>query len=194
MSERQMIDESRQRFVVLDRDGTIIVERHYLSDPDGVELVPGAATALRQLAEMGLGLVVITNQSGIGRGYFDKACVGLVHRQMCDLLETEGARLSGIYFCPHKPEDECRCRKPRPGLLEQAAKEHGFDPHSCFFIGDKPCDIELGQSAGATTILVTTGYGAQVAQNGTANPDYMVAGLLEAAEIIQDTLAVTQIT
>ena len=94
-----------QRFVILDRDGTIIVERCYLSDPAQVELIPGAGAALRQLSEIGLGLVVITNQSGIGRGYFDRSRLDLIHRRLCELLEAEGVRLDGIYTCPHVPED-----------------------------------------------------------------------------------------
>lgn len=179
---------TRRRFVVLDRDGTIIVERVYLSDPDKVELIPEAARGLRNLSEAGLGLIVITNQSGIGRGFFDAARLGLIHRRLRALLESEGVYLSGIYCCLHTPEDDCPCRKPRPYLLESAANELDFDPQECFVIGDKPCDIELGQQVGATTFLVRTGYGAQVAEEGTATPDYTVDGLIEAAEVIQHIL------
>jgi histidinol-phosphate phosphatase family protein len=185
------IDVENRRFVVLDRDGTIIMERHYLSDPEDVELVPGGARGLRHLAELGLGLVVITNQSGIGRGYFDETCLGRVHQRMAALLEARGVRLDGIYFCPHAPEDDCQCRKPRRGLLELAAKEHGFEPRACFVVGDKACDIELGQQVGATTFLVSTGYGVRVAEDGKANPDYTVEGLAEAAQVIRGLLAPT---
>lgn len=177
-----------RRFVVLDRDGTIIMERHYLSDPEDVALVPGAVQGLRHLAEIGLGLVVITNQSGIGRGYFDETCLGLVHQRMAELLEARGVRLNGIYFCPHTPDDDCGCRKPRRGLLELAAKEHGFEPRACFVVGDKACDIELGQQVGATTFLVSTGYGVQVAEDATVSPDYTVEGLPEAAQVIRGLL------
>jgi D-sedoheptulose 7-phosphate isomerase len=179
---------TRRRFVVLDRDGTIVVERHYLSDPREVELIPGAAKALHQLSEMGLGLVVITNQSGIGRGFFDEARLGLIHQRLCELLEADGIRLNGIYFCPHTPEDECSCRKPRPGLLELAARELDLDPRSCFVIGDNFSDIELGQAVGATTLLVRTGYGEQVVKDGTAGPDYIVNGIWDAAQVIQRIL------
>ena len=177
--------------MVLDRDGTIIEERHYLSDPEDVALVPGAVRGLRHLAELGLGLVVITNQSGIGRGYFDEARLCLVHQRMSDLLEARGVRLNGIYFCPHTPEDDCQCRKPRRGLMELAAKEQGFEPRACFVVGDKACDIELGEKVGGTTFLVSTGYGVQVAEDGTANPDFTVEGLPEAAQVIQGLLALT---
>lgn len=188
MSPNKEIRDGRRRFVVLDRDGTIIVEKHYISEPAGVELVPGAAQALSQLGKMDLGLIIITNQSGIGRGYFDENRLDLLHQRMGDLLEAEEVRLDGIFFCPHTPDDDCRCRKPRPLLLELAAEELGFDPKACFVIGDKASDIELGQNVGATTFLVSTGYGAQVAKDKTAYPDYAVDGLLEAAQVIQGLL------
>ena len=178
----------QRRWVVLDRDGTLIEERHYLSDPDQVELIPGAAEGLRQLQNMDLGLVVITNQSGIGRGYFDRARLDLIHERLSQLLETERVHLDGIYFCPHVPEDNCLCRKPRTGLVELAAKDLDFDPRDCLVIGDKASDIEMGQRMGATTFLVRTGYGAEVDRDGTATPDYVVSGLLEAARIIQPIL------
>lgn len=188
MAERQKPEEKEKRFVILDRDGTIIEERHYLSDPDGVELLSGAAKGLRQLAELGLGLVVITNQSGVGRGYFDHADVGVIHQRMIDLLEDEGVRLEGIHYCPHTPQDNCQCRKPQPGLLDLAVQELGFNTQDSFVIGDKASDIELGQRVGATTFLVSTGFGAQVAREGSAKPDHAVGDLAEAAQVIQTIL------
>ena len=178
----------RRRFVVLDRDGTTIVERHYLSDPLQVELIPGAASGLRQLSEMGLGLAVITNQSAVGRGFFDQARLALIHQRLRELLDAEGVQLDGIYVCPHRPEDACRCRKPETGLLELAAQELGFDPQASFLIGDKAIDIELGQRVGATTFLVRTGYGAQVAAENTVIPDYVVDDVWDAAQVIKRLL------
>jgi len=178
-----------QRFVLLDRDGTIIQERHYLSDPAQVELIRNAANGLRRLSLIGLGLIVITNQSGIGRGFFDAAQLSLVHRRLAELLAREGVYLNGMYHCPHTPLDDCPCRKPRPGLVMRAAAEWAFDPQSAFVIGDKPCDIELGQRLGATTFLVRSGYGAQVATEATVNPDYIVDGIWEAALVIEDLLS-----
>jgi D-glycero-D-manno-heptose 1,7-bisphosphate phosphatase len=175
----------QRRFVVLDRDGTIIVERNYLSDPRQVELISGAASGLRQLREMGLGLVVITNQSAVGRGFFEEARLDLIHQRLKELLVAEGVHLDGIYVCPHRPEEDCLCRKPRPGLLELAAQGLDFDPQACFVIGDKVCDIELGQTVGATTFLVRTGYGARVAMERATQADYVVEDLLEAAHLIQ---------
>lgn len=181
-------DTKQRRWVVLDRDGTIIEEKHYLSDPCQVELIPGAANGLRQLQTAGLGLVVITNQSGIGRGYFDSARLGLIHQRLRRLLEAERVYLDGVYFCPHTPEDGCPCRKPKTGLLESAAKDLNLDPKACFVIGDKASDIEMGQRAGAATLLVRTGYGSEVETVGASTPDHVVSGLLEAAGVIQSTL------
>lgn len=180
---------TQRRFALLDRDGTVIVERHYLSEPSQVELIPGAANGLRQLSGMGLGLVVITNQSAVGRGYFDQAHLDIIHLRLRELLEAEGVQLSGIYSCPHTPEDDCQCRKPRPGLIELGAKELGFDPMASFVIGDKPCDIELGRGVGATTLLVRTGYGVQTAADIATTPDYVVDDLDAAAQVARGILA-----
>jgi phosphoheptose isomerase len=181
---------TQRRFVVLDRDGTINVERHYLSDPGQLDLFPGVAQGMHQMSHMGLGLVVITNQSGIGRGYFDPMRLELIHQRLRELLKAEDVHLDGIYICPHRPEEDCSCRKPRPGLLELAAKELDFDPKACFVIGDKACDIELGKRVGATTLLVRTGYGDQSAASCTLPPpDYVVDDLLAGANLIQQLLA-----
>jgi D-glycero-D-manno-heptose 1,7-bisphosphate phosphatase len=174
----------QRRFVLLDRDGTLIVERHYLSEPRQVELLANAANGLRHMQEMGLGLVVITNQSGIGRGFFDEAQLHLIHQRMNELLKAEGIALDALYYCPHLPEDKCSCRKPRTGLIELASKEFGFDPKDCFVIGDKACDVELGQRVGATTFLVCTGHGTQEIANDIINPNYVVDDLWEAAQAI----------
>ena len=179
-----------RRFVLLDRDGTIIIEREYLSDPQQVELVPGASEALRRLRQIGLGLAVITNQSGVGRGYFDAGGIALVHERMRALFAAEGAHLDGIYVCPHTPEDGCSCRKPNPGLAEMAAKDLGFDLGAVFVIGDKRSDIEMGQRLGATTILVRTGYGAEVAGSRTVSPNFIVNDLKAACQTIETVLAV----
>lgn len=185
---------TQRRFVVLDRDGTINVERQYLSDPGQVELIPGAASALRQLSGMGLGLVVVTNQSAVARGFFDQARLALIHQRLRELLDAEGVQLDGIYVCPHIPEDNCPCRKPRSGLLELAAQELKFDPQACFVIGDKAIDIELGQRVGAMTFLVRTGYGAHVAVETTITPDYVVDDVWAAAQVIERLLAVDEET
>jgi D-glycero-D-manno-heptose 1,7-bisphosphate phosphatase len=177
-----------RRFVVLDRDGTVIVERHYLSDPAEVELLPGVASGLRRLGRLGLGLVLVTNQSGVGRGYFDEPALGRIHQRLIDLLAREGVRLDGVYHCPHTPDADCMCRKPRPGLLRRAAADLGFDPAAAFVIGDKPCDLGLGRAVGATTFLVRTGYGERFADRDGADADFVVDDVAAAAGVIAGLL------
>jgi D-glycero-D-manno-heptose 1,7-bisphosphate phosphatase len=181
----------RRPFVVLDRDGTIIVERHYLSDPRQIEFLPGALEGLRQMRALGLGLVVVTNQSAIGRGFFDQARLDSIHRRLCELLEIEGIHLEAIYFCPHTPEDDCSCRKPKPGLIERAAGDLDFDLPASFVIGDKPADIEMGRRVRATTFLVCTGYGADFVGDPVVRPDYLADDLSGVAQTIQRLLAVS---
>ena len=182
--------KTRRGFVALDRDGTIIVERRYLSSPDQVELLPGAAAGLRAISELGLGLVVVTNQSAVGRGYFDLARLGEIHGRLRELLVAEGIDLDGIYVCPHTPQDGCNCRKPLPGLLLQASRELAFDPARTVVIGDKPCDIELGRGVGATTILVRTGYGAEHEAAQAIMPDHVADDLKEAAKFVERWIVV----
>jgi len=175
---------SAKRFVILDRDGTIIEEKHYLSDPAGVALLPGSAEGLLAITECGMGLVVISNQSGIGRGLFTEAELQEVHHRMEHLLEEAGIRLDGIYCCPHAPEEQCRCRKPDTELLLRAAEDLGFIPEECIVIGDKSSDIELGKRVGAFTILVRTGYGAVTEREGSTDADYTADSLKDAAACI----------
>ena len=177
-----------KRFVILDRDGTINVERNYLSAPAELELLPGAAAGLRAMQDMGLGLIVLTNQSGIGRGFFSLETVNGIHAALTRILAEAGVALDGVFICPHVPGDGCACRKPRPGLAEQAARELGFDLADAFVIGDKACDIELGQRCGAKTILVRTGYGAETEAAGETHPNYVADNLLDAASLIQKLL------
>lgn len=173
-----------KRFVVLDRDGTIIVEKHYLADPGRVELLPGAAEGLRRLSAAGFGLIIVTNQSGIGRGYFSHEQLELVNNKMLSLLAARRVSIDGLFYCPHTPEDDCDCRKPRPGLILAAGQQHCFLPRESYVIGDKPCDILLGRNIQATTLLVRTGYGAQTAADRHPRPDFIVDNLREAAAVI----------
>jgi D-glycero-D-manno-heptose 1,7-bisphosphate phosphatase len=177
-----------RRFVLLDRDGTVIVEKHYLSDPDQLELVPGAAAGLRRLAAAGAGLVLVTNQSGIGRGYFDEARLAQIHARLVDALRAEAVALDGIYVCPHHPDDGCACRKPRTGLVLRAAAELGFDPARAFVVGDMASDVALGRALGATTLLVRTGHGQATLARGEARPDHVVDDLGAAARHIEALL------
>ena len=176
-----------RRFVLLDRDGTLIDERHYLARVEDVVFLPGAARGLRLLNHVGLGLAVLTNQSGLSRGYFDRAALNAIHARLTRVLTNEGVSLAGIYVCPHLPDAGCDCRKPQPGLAHRAAAELNFDPATSFVIGDKPCDIELGRRLGATTFLVRTGYGSHSEREGL-RADYIVDDLLAAAHIILEKM------
>jgi len=178
----RVFQSQQRRFVVLDRDGTIIEEREYLSEPEQVRLIPGAAAALREMRRMGFGLVVITNQSGVRRGFFDRAQLERVHERFKQLLDREGVHLDGLYVCPHKPDDNCPCRKPKLGLLQNAAEDLGFNMADSIVIGDKACDIEMGRMVGALTFLVRTGYGAQFENEVAA--DFVVDDLAAAAQAI----------
>jgi D-glycero-D-manno-heptose 1,7-bisphosphate phosphatase len=173
---------SKRRYVLLDRDGTLIAERHYLARVEDVELLPNTVAGLQRLTKLGLGLVVVTNQSGIARGYFGWPEVNAVHEYLRRLLADNGVSVAGFYVCPHGPDATCACRKPEPGLVLEAAREHDFDPGAAFVIGDKACDVDLGKRVGATTLLVRTGYGEEYAPN--TNADHVVADVLAAADII----------
>ncbi len=150
--------------ILLDRDGTVIEERHYLADPDGVQLIPGAGQALRALMDSGRRLFLVTNQSGIGRGYFSLAQYEAVQGRLLQLLSKEGVVVTATVMCPHGPDDGCVCRKPLPGLWEELLATHGLDPARTIMIGDKTADIRFAQSAGlAAAALVLTGHGRQTA-------------------------------
>ena len=177
-----------RRFVMLDRDGTINVERNYLSHPDDLELLPGVVAGLAHLRDLGLGLVVVTNQSGVGRGYFDLERLEAIHQWLRALLRKAGVALDGIYFCPHLPDGGCGCRKPAPGLVRQAEADLGFDARQGFVIGDNGSDIALGRAIGAWTILVTTGYGQEALADPRVKPDFSASSLAEAASVIESCL------
>ena len=170
------------RYVVVDRDGTLNVEKHYLSDPAELELMPGVPEGLKLLQRHGFGLVVISNQSGVGRGIVSRNAVEAINARLRELLERQGVRLDGIYYCPHTPEQNCDCRKPSPVMLYKAAQDLDFNPEESFVVGDKCSDLEMGKRANAVTILVLTGYGKQQALREKA--DFVVKDFRKAAAII----------
>jgi histidinol-phosphate phosphatase family protein len=172
--------------VLLDRDGTIIVERGFPKDPAEVELLPGAAEAIRRLRARGLVAVVISSQSGIGRGHLTFEDVARVNGRLMELLAEQGTTLDAIHFCPHAPGDGCGCRKPQSELLLRAAAEFGADLSRSFFVGDKKDDVDAGRRVGATTILVRTGYGAALAFAPGEGPDLFAEDLAEAARLIEE--------
>jgi D-glycero-D-manno-heptose 1,7-bisphosphate phosphatase len=174
---------SPNKVVILDRDGTIVVDRGYLADPDGLEFIPEAPEALRWLWERECRLVVITNQSGVGRGFFSIDCVEAMNARLHAMIEGAGAKLERIYFCPHTPEANCACRKPRLALMEQAATELNFRPRSSVVVGDKESDVEFGLRAGARAILISS-----ETENASAGigSSLTVRNLMEAARAITD--------
>jgi len=178
-----------KKYILLDRDGTVIYDKHYLHDPDGVELLPGAIEGLKRLMEMGFGLAILTNQSGVGRGYYDEASVHACNARMAEILRPHGVVFDGVYHCPHTPEEGCRCRKPEPGLMEQAAEDLGFDPGEAFMIGDKEADMGVGRNTGAMTILVRTGKGVEHEERCREIADYVTDDLLGAADVIKSLLS-----
>ena len=172
--------------ILLDRDGTIIVERDYLSDPALVALECGAAEGLRIFSEAGWPLVVLTNQSGIARGYFDRAAADAVNVRVADLLAEQGVVIAGWYICPHSPQDRCDCRKPHPAMALRAAFELELDLNRSWMIGDKRSDLELADAIGARGILVLTGHGAGDRASLQSASWRIVADLTAAAYLIAD--------
>jgi D-glycero-D-manno-heptose 1,7-bisphosphate phosphatase len=174
--------------VFLDRDGTIAEEVGYLNHVSRFRMFPFAAEAILQLNRAKLCVVVITNQSGVARGYFPESLVDAVHELMTVQLAKDGAHVDALYYCPHKGDDACGCRKPKPGMLERASHEHGLDLHRSFVVGDRYGDVELAHRVGARAILVRTGYGEGEIQWHSANwptpPDFIAADLAEAVEWI----------
>lgn len=156
-----------KRAVFLDRDGTVNVDVGYLHRLEDLELFPWAADALRLLKRAGYVLVVVTNQSGIAQGMIAPGFVEECHAEMQRRLRPAGAELDAMYYCPHHPRGsvkelslDCRCRKPAPGMIEDAVREHGIDPTRSWVVGDKWLDVNLGHAVGARSILVRTGWGA----------------------------------
>jgi D-glycero-D-manno-heptose 1,7-bisphosphate phosphatase len=152
-----------RRAVFLDRDGTLIEEKHYLHRPAEVSLYPGAPQALARLQEAGFVLFLVTNQSGVGRGYFTMEDVGAVHRHIADLLAGHGVRFTEVYVAPEAPEQPSRGRKPSPQFLFDARDQFDVDLSQSYMVGDKLIDLECGWNAGVRkSILVLTGYGREV--------------------------------
>ena len=148
-----------RRAVFLDRDGTIGEELGYVNHIDRFQIFPYAAEAIRELNQAKIPVIVVTNQSGIARNIFPESLVHEVHKKMVAELAAGGARVDAIYFCPHKSEDACECRKPNPGLLDRAAREHALNLAGSWIVGDRYADLEMGHAVGARGILVMTGYG-----------------------------------
>lgn len=169
------------RAVFIDRDGTMAKDAHYCSCPEDLELFPNTSKAIRLLNQNGFKAIVVTNQSGIARGYFTEDTLARIHQKMKDELAKEGAYVDAIGYCPHHPDDNCDCRKPKPKLVLQAAREHDIDLESSFVVGDLQMDIDLGKIVGCPTILISD---QSLIGDEQAKPDATTPDLLEAAQVI----------
>jgi D-glycero-D-manno-heptose 1,7-bisphosphate phosphatase len=174
-----------RRAVFLDRDGTIIQERDYLADPEGVRLLRGVVEAIRALAEAGYALVVVTNQSGIARGLYSLDDYRAVAQRLDEELAARGVRVDSTHFCPHHPDftGPCQCRKPDTGMYLQAQEKLGLDLPGSYYVGDRAKDVLPAEELGGNGILVRTGYGL-VEEAAVGEDVQVVDSLLDAAEII----------
>lgn len=174
--------------IFLDRDGTLNPDPGYIKSPDQFELFPGVPEALATLKAAGARLIVVTNQSGIARGYFSVDDLDRIHAKLRQLLNAAGVSLDAIYYCPHHPDEGCRCRKPEPGMIDQAMHDHGLDLSRSYVIGDHARDMQLAKRIGAKSVFVTTGKeaGKDQAELEAAHlvPDHIAASLGQAGEWI----------
>jgi D-glycero-D-manno-heptose 1,7-bisphosphate phosphatase len=179
--------------VFLDRDGTICEEMGYLNHLSRLRIFPFAAGAIARLNKAGLPVIVVTNQSGVSRRIFPESLVAQIHARMSQELSASGARVDGYYYCAHTRQDDCSCRKPLPGLLEQAAREHDLRLDGSFVVGDRYADVELAHGVGGRGVLVLTGYGRGEyelhRQEWAHQPDSIAEDLSEAVDRILEELS-----
>ncbi len=195
------VEKNRFMGVFLDRDGTINEEVGYLNDIDRFVLLPGAVEAIKELNRSGLKTILVSNQSGVARGYFSEKLVKAVHQKMCSLIEADGGHLDGIYYCPHHPVEggapyrkDCPCRKPKIGMMQSASEELGIDLRRSYVVGDRMIDMELAENAGSKGVLVLTGYGKgeweYLSKNGPA-PWRVAKDIVEAVHsILEDVRSI----
>ncbi len=181
------IQNPKSKAVFLDRDGTICEDVNYLSRPEQLKIFSFAAEAIRLLNEKNFLVILITNQSGIARGFFDGNALREIHEKLVLQLTEQNAKLDAIYFCPHNSVDDCACRKPKTGMIEQATKDFSIDLKNSWMIGDKWIDVETGFRAGTKTALVLTGYGQKDIQQLERKPDIIAESLFETVEKIIET-------
>jgi D-glycero-D-manno-heptose 1,7-bisphosphate phosphatase len=177
-----------QNYVLLDRDGVINIDSDdYIKSADEWNPIPKSLEAIALLNKHGFKVAVITNQSGVGRGLYDEAVLNEIHNKMMRLTEEKGGRIDAIYYCPHIPIDNCDCRKPKPGMLNQFAKANNISLADVFFVGDKIADIQAAESAGAKPILVKTGKGQNTLNNNPGIKHLFFENLYDAAKYITST-------
>ncbi|MCK4856704.1 MAG: HAD family hydrolase [candidate division Zixibacteria bacterium] len=177
-----------EKAIFFDRDGTIMVEKGFLADPAGVVLIEGAVEALKLATSLGYRLFVVSNQSGVARGLMTEADVKAVNNRLIELLQTEGVILDGLYYCPHHPDytGPCDCRKPKRGMVDRALAQHEISLADSYVIGDCRSDMKLAFNIGAGSVMVKTGYGAEVCDQFGEDrcPDHVADDILAAVEWI----------
>jgi D-glycero-D-manno-heptose 1,7-bisphosphate phosphatase len=183
-----------QPIVFLDKDGTLIDDVPYNADPARLVLAPGAAEGLRLLAAAGFRFAVVSNQSGVARGFFTESQLARIDERLCEMLGDIGVSLAGFFYCPHHPDGvvaeyalACDCRKPAPGLIVHAARQLQADLRHCWMIGDILDDVEAGRRAGCRTVLIDNGNETEWKPGLHRFPDYRVNNLAEAARTILRT-------
>ena len=184
---------SPRKAVFLDRDGTLIEHVELMRRIEDIRFFPEAEQAVKKLNELGFLVVVITNQPVVARGLIDEKGIDEIHAVLVSELDKKGAKIDAVYFCPHHPEAtlesyrvKCECRKPEPGMIIKAIKDHGIDPDQSYVIGDSMSDIEAGKRAGIKTILIKTGPGHATDKNyQELKPDFIAHSLTETVEIIK---------
>ncbi len=178
--------------IFVDRDGTLCFDKHYLSDPDGLEFIPTVVDGLKALSQLGLPIIIVTNQSGVGRGYFTEETLSKMHDRLLSMLSDEGVRITDVLHCPHVPGAGCNCRKPAPGMLFEAAQKHRIDLARSFVIGDRMMDIEMAHAVSAKGVLVPeTGdqYGVdKEIEASKERPDHRTDAFVKATQWVIDEM------
>lgn len=177
------MSKEKKPAIFLDRDGVLIVEKDFLISEDEIEFYPETFESLKSINSDYL-KIVVSNQSGIARGYFTSQDVEMLNDLLSRRLADKGILIDAWYFCPHGPEEDCDCRKPRPGMILEAAEKLNIDLSRSWIIGDKTSDIEAGKASGLKTILVRTGYGGAETGARDVNPDFTASGIREAIDYI----------
>ncbi len=172
------------RAVFIDRDGTIARDVPYCSRPEDFELLPNVAEGIKLLNKHGFKVVVVTNQSGIARGYFTEETLAKIHDKMCKELARYGAHIDAIYYCPHHPDNNCECRKPKPKMLLQAASDLDINLGQSYVIGDNSMDIEMGKNVGCKTILISAKGKERTLDKQVLCPDYIASSVIAATQWI----------
>ncbi len=178
--------------VFLDRDGTLNKDDGYITVPEQLELFPGVSKALARLNQLGVSVILVTNQSAIGRGFMTAEDLRRIHQKLENLLKADGGKLDAVYYCPHHPSDGCLCRKPGVAMIQQAIKDFSLDVSQCYFVGDKDSDLEAAYRAGVKGVLVMTSEYSEAAIRASKRGQFPIAhetpSLVEAVDWIERDL------